>query len=140
MTNFFYTFAHLKRRFYIIFSNNIKVPIPVEITEKKHPTNYCGIDPGIKTFMTCFGNNGCIEHKYNEKMIKDLDNKINLLKDRRRTNRNRVNKKKMNRIEIRKVRNCSLSVYKYSQTFINCYKNGRNRPFLTTSKKIDLDF
>ena len=79
------------------------IPIPVEITEKKPPINYCGIDPGIKTFMTCFGNNGCIEHKYNEKIIKDLDNKIELLKDRRRTNRNRVNKKKINRIEIRKV-------------------------------------
>ena len=34
------------------------IPIPVEITDKKSPINYCGVDPGIKTFMTCFGNNG----------------------------------------------------------------------------------
>jgi putative transposase len=79
------------------------IPIPVEITDKRPPVNYCGIDPGVKTFMTCFGNNGCIEHKHNEKILKDLDNKIKLLKDRRRTDRGRVTKKKLNRIETRKA-------------------------------------
>jgi putative transposase len=79
------------------------IPIPIEITDKKPPINYCGIDPGVKTFMTSFGNNGCIEHKHNEKILKDLDNKIKLLKDRRRTKQHRVHKKKINRIEIRKA-------------------------------------
>ena len=78
------------------------IPIPVEITGKRPPINYCGIDPGVKTFMTCFGNNGCVEHKHNEKILKDLDNKIKFLKDRRRTNCNRVKKKKINKIENRK--------------------------------------
>ena len=81
----------------------IIIPIPVEIMEKKQPKNYCGIDPGIKTFMTSFGNNGCIEHKHNEKLIKDLDNKIKLLKDRRLTKQRRVRKTKINRIETRKA-------------------------------------
>ena len=53
--------------------------------------------------MTCFGNNGCIEHKHNERIIKNLDNKIKLLNDRRRTNRNRVKKKRINKIENRKA-------------------------------------
>jgi putative transposase len=81
----------------------IIIPIPVEITEKRPPINYCGIDPGVKTFMTSFGNNGCIEYKHNEKILKDLDNKIKFLKDRRRTKRKRVHKKKINRLEIRKA-------------------------------------
>jgi transposase len=51
------------------------IPIPVEIAEKKLPVNYCGIDPGTKTFMTSFGNNGCIEHKHNESILKELDKK-----------------------------------------------------------------
>ena len=79
------------------------IPISVEITEKKPPINYCGIDPGVKTFMTSFGNNGCIEHKHNEKILKDLDNRIKFLKDLRRTKQTRVLKKKINRLEIRKA-------------------------------------
>ena len=80
----------------------IIIPIPVEIMEKKPPVNYCGIDPGVKTFMTSFGNNGCIEYKYKESLLQKLDKKISYLTDRRRTNRNRVTKKKINRIETRK--------------------------------------
>jgi putative transposase len=79
------------------------IPIPVEITEKKPPINYCGIDPGVKTFMTSFGNNGCIEYKYNEKTLQKLNKKISYLTDRRRPNRKRVTKKKINRIETRKA-------------------------------------
>lgn len=79
------------------------IPIPVEITDKKPPMNYCGIDPGIKTFMTSFGNNGCIEHKHNGSVLQKLDKSIKQLKDRRRTKQCRVHKKKINRIEIRKA-------------------------------------
>ena len=79
------------------------IPIPVEITEKKPPKNYCGIDPGVKTFMTSFGNNGCIEYKHNDKILQKLDKKISYLTDRRRTDRGRVRKKKINKIEIRKA-------------------------------------
>lgn len=54
----------------------IIIPIPVEITEKRPPINYCGIDPGTKTFMTCFGNNGCIEYKHNDKTLQKLNKKV----------------------------------------------------------------
>jgi putative transposase len=78
------------------------VPISLAITEKKLPVNYCGIDPGVKTFMTCFGNNGCIEYKYKESVLQKLDKKISYLTDRRRTNRKRVTKKRINKLEKRK--------------------------------------
>jgi putative transposase len=81
----------------------IIIPIPIEITAKKPPINYCGIDPGTKTFMTSFGNNGCIEYKHNDKTLQKLNKKINYLTDRRRTDRGRVRKKKINRIENRKA-------------------------------------
>ena len=74
----------------------------MEITEKKPSVDYCGIDPGTKTFMTCFGNNGCIEYQHNDKIFNELDNKIKFLKDRRRTKQSRVHKKRINRLEIRK--------------------------------------
>ena len=79
------------------------IPISVEIMEKKPPLNYCGIDPGVKTFMTSFGNNGCIEHKHDERILRKLDKKISYLTDRRRTDRRRVTKRKINRIETRKA-------------------------------------
>ena len=79
------------------------IPISVEITGKKPPLNYCGIDPGVKTFMTSFGNNGCIEYKHNEITLQKLDKKISYLTDSRRTNRKRVTKKEINRVETRKA-------------------------------------
>ena len=78
------------------------IPIPVKVSEKRKPVNYCGIDPGTKTFMTCFGNNGCIEYKHNESSLQKIDRKINFLTDRRRANRGRVCKKKINKLEKRK--------------------------------------
>ena len=78
------------------------IPIPVKVSEKHKPVNYCGIDPGTKTFMTCFGNNGCIEYKHDESSLQKIDRKINFLTDRRRANRGRVYKKKINKLEKRK--------------------------------------
>ena len=78
------------------------VPIPIEVSKKKSPVNYCGIDPGTKTFMTCFGNNGCVEYKHDESILRMLDSKIKFLKDNRRINRKRVHKKLINRLEKRK--------------------------------------
>ena len=55
------------------------IPIPYEVEEKKKPVNYCGIDPGVRTFMTCFGNDGYTEFEHDNKYIKKLDNKIHNL-------------------------------------------------------------
>ena len=79
------------------------VPIPVEEIPKKPLVNYCGIDPGIRTFMTSFGNNECIEYHHNEEAIKSLNTKIMILKELRCLKfRKRILKAKLNRIETRK--------------------------------------
>ena len=79
------------------------VPIPVEEIPKKPLVNYCGIDPGIRTFMTSFGNNECIEYHHNEEAIKSLNTKIMILKELRGLKfRKRILKAKLNRIETRK--------------------------------------
>jgi putative transposase len=78
------------------------VPIPFNLKEKTKPVNYCGIDPGVKTFMTTFGNQGCFEYKHNETILKKLDDKIKLMKDKRILTRYRVLKSKINKVEKRK--------------------------------------
>ena len=78
------------------------VPIPFAIQEKTKPVNYCGIDPGVKIFMTVFGNQGCMEYKHNEEILKKLDNKIKSMKDKRIINKKRVLKRKIRKTEKRK--------------------------------------
>jgi putative transposase len=62
--------------------------VPVKIPEKKivasHSLNYCGVDPGVRTLMTVFGNNGCTEYTHNEYLTDALDNKIKFLKSKRK--------------------------------------------------------
>ena len=65
--------------------------------------NYCGVDPGIRTFMTSFGSNGCTEYLHNNKLLKLLNSKISKLKELRTLKkRNRILKRKLNKIEIKK--------------------------------------
>ena len=79
------------------------VPILVKQKELKKPVNYCGIDPGVRTFMTCFGNNGCIEYKHNKLLLDKLNKKLNYLKNLRsliihnkRLSLNKIEAKKSN--------------------------------------------
>ena len=78
------------------------VPISVKIQEKTAPVNYCGIDPGSRTFMTAFGNEGCLEYKHNDLKIKSLDAKIKMLKNKPRKAYHRVSKSKIIKIERKK--------------------------------------
>lgn len=85
----------------------IVIPIPVEVESKKRAINYCGIDPGSRTFMTTFGNNGCFEYKHNNTLLKKLNMKINILKSfrtrpRLQKQRNKYRKKCLNKVENRK--------------------------------------
>ena len=61
----------------------ITIPISIEVKEKKSQINYCGVDPGIRTFMTTFGNTGCLEYKYNKELLDKLNREIILLKQQR---------------------------------------------------------
>lgn len=89
--------------------NNYFLYIPVEVVrkEKKYPQNYCGIDPGVRTYMTLFTNNGIIEYKQNTEILNKLNNKINHLKQQRikplnKNQRSKYRKRKILKIEKRK--------------------------------------
>jgi len=58
----------------------ICIPIPVIMnTLRIEPINYCGIDPGVRTFLTCFGNNTVVEYNQDKRRLKSLNKKIDLL-------------------------------------------------------------
>ena len=80
----------------------IIIPVPVVIQKKKLPNSYCGIDPGVRTFMTAFGNNGFTEYKHRNVVLKSLDTQIKLLKDNRITRNSRIRKERITRLESRK--------------------------------------
>jgi IS605 OrfB family transposase len=52
----------------------------VEVKEKIKPIRYCGIDPGVRSFMTVFGNEYCYEYKYDKTKINKLNNQIDSIK------------------------------------------------------------
>ncbi|MFM2368521.1 MAG: Heterosigma akashiwo virus 01 [Bacteroidota bacterium] len=72
------------------------IPVPTIMKEKTETNNYCGIDPGVRTFLTCFGNNGVIEYKQNKELLKKLNKKIDTLNSLRIRKRNKI------KIEARK--------------------------------------
>jgi IS605 OrfB family transposase len=61
----------------------IIVPILIEVKQKLTPETYCGIDPGIRTFMTCFGNDSKREYTHDRELIDKLNKAIDLLKWKR---------------------------------------------------------
>jgi hypothetical protein len=53
------------------------VPLVSKINKvKTDELKYCGIDPGERTFMTCFTNNGCYEYEHDRNVIEILNKKI----------------------------------------------------------------
>lgn len=65
-------------------NNEYWLTIPVNIDayggEKRSWKTYCGVDPGVRTFMTTFGTDGCREHEYNQETFRSMDKKIAMLK------------------------------------------------------------
>lgn len=77
--------------------------IPTQINQEKtnlNTENYCGIDPGVRTFMTLFNNNKIVEYKHNHDLIKLLNKRIDELKNKRRKRKNK--RILLNKIEKRK--------------------------------------
>jgi transposase len=64
------------------------VPILQETNNPKPstPYSYCGIDPGVRTFMTIFETNDCIEYQHNEDALKKLNAKHKVLLNRKKNN------------------------------------------------------
>lgn len=88
------------------------VPIETnpETTERKH-LNFCGVDPGLRTFLTTYNQDGSsTEYKQNNTILfKKLNEKIKMLKSRRERKplpfnyvNKRYKKKQFSKIEKRK--------------------------------------
>lgn len=76
--------------------------IPVSSNKReqiKQPVNYVGVDPGVRTFMTAFGNNGCIEYEHDNSVFTKLNNKLYKLKARKK----RTRKRTLDKIDARKA-------------------------------------
>ena len=60
------------------------IPIEVDAEMRSISTykNYCGIDPGVRTFFTTFGNQGCQEYQQTN-ILDELDKKIENLKSKK---------------------------------------------------------
>lgn len=71
----------------LLKQNNIYwmiVPITIDKKPKQQLVNYCGVDPGVRTFMTSFGNNGCYEYTHNKVLLDKLNKRIFYLKSLRK--------------------------------------------------------
>lgn len=55
-------------------------------------SRFCGVDPGVRTFATSFGNTGITEYHGNMTIIKKIDAKIKSLKEFKRTRKKHFNK------------------------------------------------
>ncbi len=75
----------------LIRKNNeywICCPVDVTIKDDKQNLNYCGVDPGIRTFMTTFGNNGVFEYNHNKTLLDKLNKQIYYIREKRNKNCN----------------------------------------------------
>ena len=78
----------------------ILIPITCKINKKEKPINYCGIDPGIRTFLTTFGNKNSTEYIFNRKnLLKKLNYQIIILKNERNK---RIKKRTLTKREQKK--------------------------------------
>lgn len=78
------------------------VPITENQVNSSKLVNYCGVDPGVRTFLTTFGNNGCFEYKHNKRLLNNLNNQIDSIK-RTKLSRARTRKKSFNKRENKKT-------------------------------------
>ena len=79
--------------------NEYWLVVPVDVENSDVPPkyeHYCGIDPGIRSWMMTFGNRGCSEYQHNNKLLQEVDNKIRVLR------KNHVSKSKLLKLERRK--------------------------------------
>lgn len=88
----------------IIKKNNkwwFMIPITINTDEKKKAVNYCGVDPGIRTFLTTFGNKDSNEYNYRKKLLDKLNKEIILIKNKTGRNK-RIRKKSLTKREEKK--------------------------------------
>lgn len=79
----------------------LSIPIDINLKEREmiKEFNYCGIDPGIRTFMTVADVNGYSEYKQKQKRIEEINNKKEEILKQRINNKRRV----LLRLEAKKL-------------------------------------
>jgi putative transposase len=77
----------------------LMIPVSSVKEQIKQPVNYVGVDPGVRTFMTAFGNNGCMEYEHDNSVFTKLNNKLYKLKARKK----RTRKRTLDKIDARKA-------------------------------------
>lgn len=80
----------------------LAVPITINKLKNVEMKNYCGIDPGLRTFMTTFGNQGVYEYKHKKILIDKLNKSIFYLKSLRTRECNQK-RKALNKRELKKI-------------------------------------
>ena len=80
------------------------IPIIIKYETTQNLINYCGVDPGLRTFLTTFGNNSCYEYKHNKLKLNKINKQIDLIKSSKytRSSKTRIRKKSFNKRETSK--------------------------------------
>lgn len=73
--------------------------LPVDKKENSNFKKICGIDPGVRTFLTSYGTEGVKEYKHDEKYLEKLDKLLKTLKKRKTK---RLRKKTLTKIDKKK--------------------------------------
>ena len=85
----------------------VMIPCKKKIVEERKSENVCGIDMGVRTFSTVFGNQGIKEIDYNAATLDKLNKKLDALRKKRqcpllKNQRLRTRRRRINVIERRK--------------------------------------
>jgi transposase len=86
----------------------IHVLLPIKIKEKDLSNNrFCGVDPGIRTFVSIYGNKEITEIELKNNILEKYNKKLKFLKNLRtmprlRKKRNKYRKRHLNKIEKKK--------------------------------------
>jgi IS605 OrfB family transposase len=85
----------------------VHLTIPYEIKKECKDIKFCGIDPGIRTFLSIYGNNEISDISFKKECLNNLNAKINFLKSNRikplnKNQKNKYRKNKINKVEKKK--------------------------------------
>lgn len=73
--------------------------LPTEEKQNEEFENFCGVDPGVRTFLTSYGSNGIVEYNHNRGYLEKLNKLLINLKEKRKK---RVRKRSLTKIDKRK--------------------------------------
>jgi putative transposase len=85
------------------------VTVPTTIRDNRKFDTACGGDLGIRTYLTTYTtNNKVFEYKHNNLFLKQLNDKLEMMKSlrtrpRKKTQRNKYRKKQLNKVEKKKI-------------------------------------